>query len=84
MKINKTSASSASQQSTPPLLHLPPELRDKIYAYVFSGYRIRVFSYRGGKFHYVTLPDSELRSHTSVRKDFKQLIALTRACRLLY
>lgn len=73
-----------SQQSTSPLLRLPAELRNKVYAYVFSGCRLRVLCHPGGSSVYATDPDSEIRFDESGRKDFKTLIALTRTCHLVY
>lgn len=79
------SKSFVSQQSTSPLLRLPAELRNKIYAYVFSGYRISVIFFPGGgSFCYATLSGTELRFHSSGRKAFKTIIAFSRTCRLLY
>ncbi|KAF1932461.1 uncharacterized protein M421DRAFT_417177 [Didymella exigua CBS 183.55] len=73
-----------SQQPVSPLLRLPLELRKRIYAHVFSGYRITVLWSNTGALRYATLPDSELLFHGSGRLAFNTLIAPTQVCRQMY
>lgn len=70
--------------TTSPLLRLPPELRNKIYFYVFSSHRISVLSYQHRSRCYAALADTDLIYDDLGLSTFKRLVAPTQVCRQMY
>ena len=64
---------------TSPLLRLPPELRNKIYAYIFSGYQIDIWF--ADKFEASLTGENSWRSTPDI---FQALVAPTYTCRQIY
>jgi hypothetical protein len=73
-----------TDQPASPLLSLPPELRNIIYVYVFSGHRIEPVLYDNEKPDEVNVYTCETKlqeTRHSTIQDFHLLVALTQTCR---